>query len=350
MTVVLAEHRLERVVQYADRIVTVTPTGNVVDDTPAAAMTSALVAPPVVELGRWAGWQPLPLSVRDARRAAEPLRERLTSLAPPRPRREPAGHVVTVTRLADAPVARVRGLVARYGDITALRGIDLAVSPGEVVALMGRNGAGKSTLLAHLVGLFAPTAGSVEVAGHDPHRRPASDLIRDVGLVPAEPADLFCADTIDNELAHGSHTGPGRALLDRLAPDIDGQRHPRDLSEGQRLALALALVLATEPPVLLLDEPTRGLDYPAKTRLVAVLRERADAGTAIVIATHDVELAAEVASRTVVLADGEIVADGPTNDVVTASPAFAPQVAKILHPLPWLTVAQVRASLDPSGP
>ena len=163
-------------------------------------------------------------------------------------------------------------------------------------------------------------------------------------------ADLFCADTIDNELAHGSHTGLGRALLDRLAPDIDGQRHPRDLSEGQRLALALALVLATEPPVLLLDEPTRGLDYPAKTRLVAVLRERADAGTAIVIATHDVELAAEVASRTVVLADGEIVADGPTNDVVTASPAFAPQVAKILHPLPWLTVAQVRASLDPSGP
>ena len=348
ITVVLAEHRLERVVQYADRIVTVTPAGNVVDDMPAAAMASALVAPPVVELGRWAGWYPLPLSVRDARRAAEPLRERLTSLARPGPRREPTDHTVTATDPVDAPVARVRGLVARYGDVTALRGIDLAVSPGEVVALMGRNGAGKSTLLAHLVGLFAPAGGSVEVAGYEPHRRSASDLIRDVGLVPQEPADLFCADTIDDELAHGSHTGSGRALLDRLAPGIDGQGHPRDLSEGQRLALALAFVLAAQPPLLLLDEPTRGLDYPAKERLVGVLRERAAAGTAVVIATHDVELAAEVASRTVVLADGEIVADGPTNDVVTASPAFAPQVAKILHPLPWLTVAQVRASLDPS--
>ena len=104
-------------------------------------------------------------------------------------------------------------------------------------------------------------------------------------------------------------------------------------------------MIAGQPPVLLLDEPTRGLDYPGKARLVQVLLEQAAAGTAVILATHDVELAAEVSHRTVVLADGEIVADGPTREVVTASPAFAPQIAKILAPLPWLTVAQVRATL-----
>jgi len=335
ITVVMAEHRLERVVQYADRIITVHVDGTVSDDAPAPAMADAVIAPPVVELGRLARWQPLPLSVRDARRAAGPLRERLAAITHPRLTTEPASPVVTT-----------RGLVARYGDVIALRGVDFSIAPGEIVALMGRNGAGKSSLLAQLVGLYAPAAGRVEVAGHEPHRRSASDVIRDIALVPQQPSDLFCADTVDDEIGRRP---AAREMLDRLAPGIDGALHPRDLSEGQRLALALALVLTNRPPVLLLDEPTRGLDYPAKARLVKVLREYARSGSAIVVATHDVELAADAASRTVVLADGELVADGPTSEVVTASPAFAPQVAKILHPLPWLTVDQVRTGLEMSA-
>ncbi len=335
MTVVLAEHRLERVVQYADRIVQVTDAGHVVDGNPARAMAEAVVAPPVVELGRLAAWEPLPLSVRDARRAAGPLRERL-SLAAPQAPPAPAAH---------PPVIEVRALVAQYGRYIALRGVDLVVRPGEIVAVMGRNGAGKSTLLAHVAGLLSPAAGSVSVTGHEPHRRAASELVRDVALVPQEPTDLFCAETVAAELGDGA----ARALLDRLSPGIDDGAHPRDLSEGQRLAVALALVLALAPPVLLLDEPTRGLDYPAKQRLIEVLRDRAAAGIAIVVATHDVELAADLAIRTIVLADGEVVADGPTAEVVTASPAFAPQVAKILHPLPWLTVTQVRTELEGSA-
>jgi energy-coupling factor transport system ATP-binding protein len=337
VTVVAAEHRLERVVQYADRIVQVGDDGRVTDTTPGVAMEHSVVAPPVVELGRLVNWRPLPLSVRDARRAAQPLRSTLEAMGAP--------DVVPAT--AREPVVSVRKLQARYGDLLALRDVSLAVAPGEIVALMGRNGAGKSTLLRHLVGLQKPHAGQVLVAGHDPYRRSSADLIRDVGLVPQEPADLFYSDTVDAE-TDGSGAR-ARIMLDRLAPGIDGCMHPRDLSEGQRLALALALVMAGKPPVLLLDEPTRGLDYPGKTRLVQVLRELALAGTAVILATHDVELAAEVSHRTVVLADGDVVADGPTRDVVTASPAFAPQVAKILSPLPWLTVAQVRATLLAAG-
>ena len=169
-------------------------------------------------------------------------------------------------------------------------------------------------------------------------------------MVPQEPGDLLYADTVGQECAEadrdaGAPAGTAYAVFAGLVTGATPDQHPRDLSEGQRLALALAVVLAGRPPVVLLDEPTRGLDYPGKAALVQVLRELAATGHAVVLATHDVELAATVTDRTVVLADGEVVSDGPSRDVVVSSPAFAPQVAKVLAPLPWLTVAEVAASL-----
>ncbi|MFY9231861.1 MAG: AAA family ATPase, partial [Candidatus Nanopelagicales bacterium] len=139
--------------------------------------------------------------------------------------------------------------------------------------------------------------------------------------------------------------GTTRALLALMAPEILDGTHPRDLSEGQRLLLVLCLILAARPPLLLLDEPTRGLDYPTKTRLARVLADLAAAGHAIALATHDVELVAEIADRVIILAEGEVVADGSTSDVVMSSPMFAPQVAKILSPQEWLTVGQVEHAL-----
>jgi energy-coupling factor transporter ATP-binding protein EcfA2 len=139
----------------------------------------------------------------------------------------------------------------------------------------------------------------------------------------------------------GARPGTALAILHRLAPAISGDSHPRDLSEGQRLILALAVVLAGDPRVLLLDEPTRGLDYASKATLVEVLLQLRQRRTAVIMATHDVELAAEVADRVLVLAEGEVVADGLAPDVVVGSPMFAPQVAKILGEGEWLTVRQV---------
>ncbi|GAA1240306.1 hypothetical protein GCM10009578_096130 [Streptomyces rhizosphaericus] len=171
-----------------------------------------------------------------------------------------------------------------------------------------------------------------------------------MGLVPQEPRDLLYADTVAAECAAadqdaGAAPGTCRELVGRLLPEVADTAHPRDLSEGQRLALALSVILTARPPLLLLDEPTRGLDYAAKARLVEVVRGLAADGHATVLATHDVELAAELAHRVVILAEGEVVADGPTAEVVVSSPAFAPQVAKVLAPLPWLTVPQVREAL-----
>jgi energy-coupling factor transport system ATP-binding protein len=346
VTVLVAEHRLERVVQYADRVVVVPGGGApVVSGPPAEVMRTAPVAPPVVELGRLAGWSPLPLSVRDARRRARDLSERLSAVRPAHPRE--------VVPLAAPVVATASGAVVRYGAAAgrpALRGVDLELRAGEVVALMGRNGAGKSTLLSALVGLRRPDDGTVLVQGADPHALAARDLVRRVGMVPQEPGDLLYADSVAEECraADGdADAPPGTALavFADLVPGVDPATHPRDLSEGQRLALALAVVLAGRPPLVLLDEPTRGLDYPGKERLVAVLRGLASAGHAVLLATHDVELAATLTDRTVVLAEGEVVSDGPSREVVVASPAFAPQVAKVLAPQPWLTVAEVAHAL-----
>ncbi|MGW7333825.1 energy-coupling factor ABC transporter ATP-binding protein, partial [Streptomyces sp. NPDC054840] len=242
-------------------------------------------------------------------------------------------------------------VTVRRGRVQALHGITLTVAPGETIALMGRNGAGKSTLLSTLVGTVTPTTGEVTVGGRTPHRTPPREMVRRVGLVPQEPRDLLYADTVAAECAAADSdaaASPGtcRDLVSALLPDIADDIHPRDLSEGQRLALALALVLTGRPALLLLDEPTRGLDYAAKVRLIEILRGLAADGHAIVLATHDVELAAELAHRVVILAGGEVVADGPTAEVVVSSPAFAPQVAKVLAPDPWLTVRQVAEALD----
>ncbi|MFE3933026.1 energy-coupling factor ABC transporter ATP-binding protein, partial [Streptomyces goshikiensis] len=249
------------------------------------------------------------------------------------------------------PAAHVTNLSVRRARAEVLHGITLTVTPGETVALMGRNGAGKSTLLSTLVGTVPPTTGQVTVSGRTPHRTPPPEMIRHVGLVPQDPRDLLYADTVGAECAAadsdaGRPAGTCRALVTALLPDVPDDTHPRDLSEGQRLALALALVLTGRPGLLLLDEPTRGLDYAAKARLIEILRGLAADGHAIVLATHDVELAAELAHRVVILAGGEIVADGPTAEVVVSSPAFAPQVAKILAPGHWLTVAQVAEALE----
>jgi energy-coupling factor transporter ATP-binding protein EcfA2 len=334
-TVVVAEHRLERVAQYADRLVLLTGSGQAVSGEPAAVLADSPVAPPVVELGRLAGWDPLPLSVRDARRRAGPLRAALEPLLP------------SAVPVPTGPaVLTAEAIVVRYGAVVAVREVDLELAAGEVVALMGRNGSGKSSLLWALQGAGARSAGTVSVAGVDPAALPPHQARRHVGLVPQTPSDLLYLDTVDAECAQADREssavdGACRALLDRLVPGIPGDRHPRDLSEGQRLALVLAIQLAAAPVVVLLDEPTRGLDYPGKAQLRSVVRSLAAEGRSVVLATHDVEFVAAAADRVVVMAEGEVIADGRTAEVVVASPAFAPQVAKILAPQPWLTVEQI---------
>jgi energy-coupling factor transport system ATP-binding protein len=319
ITVVAAEHRLERVVHYADRVIAMTGDGAVTIGAPRDVFAWSPLAPPVVALGQMCKWEPLPLSVRDARRFAEPLRARLaTAAAPPRGR----------SVLQDEPLLIADHVVVEYPGAVAVRDVTIALEAGEVVALMGRNGSGKSSLL---WAMHARAAGAPS-------------------LVPQSPGDLLDLTSVAAECALGDRdagvaAGTTAALLRRLIGDVDPDAHPRDLSEGQRLGLTLAIQLVTGPRVVLLDEPTRGLDPVAKERFTEVVRELAADGRAVMIATHDVEFVAEVADRVVVMAEGEVVADGPAAEIVCSSAAFAPQVAKILYPAEWLTVAEVAEAL-----
>ncbi|MGB7817822.1 MAG: ATP-binding cassette domain-containing protein, partial [Ornithinibacter sp.] len=249
-----------------------------------------------------------------------------------------------------------RGVVVRHpGDVIAVAGVDIDLHAGEVTALMGRNGSGKSSLLWALQGSGPRSAGTVEVgpAGgkDDPSALQPGERRRRIGLVPQDASDLLYLDTVAGECEQadresGATPGTCARLLGDLAPGIPAQRHPRDLSEGQKLALVLAVQLSADPPVLLLDEPTRGLDPSAKATLSSILRTLAAQGRSVTVSTHDVEFVAESADRVVVLAAGEVVADGPTEQIVVASPAFAPQVSKVTAPGPWLTVDDVRTALS----
>jgi energy-coupling factor transport system ATP-binding protein len=193
-----------------------------------------------------------------------------------------------------------------------LRGIDLQLRPGEAVALMGRNGAGKSTLLAHMAGLLEPTRGKLWRAGR-------------VALLMQNPGDYFLHERV------GEEASPEALEMVGLAGAAE--RHPRDLSGGQRQRLALAIVLGGRRPdaaALALDEPTRGMDRAAKESLAAWLCERAAAGLAVIVATHDCEFAAQFASRVVLLAGGRAIADGPPSRLLAGGWYFSTETARIL--------------------
>jgi energy-coupling factor transport system ATP-binding protein len=332
MTVFLAEHRLDRVAGAADLVLGFED-GRVRVGEPADVIGGARVGPPVARVGRLLGWDPVPLTVRDARAAARrgPA-PRPTSLSRTTGSTEPPGDQRVV----------VRGLTATHGPTVALAGVDLTVAAGEVLALMGRNGAGKTTLLRSIAGVHPPAAGMVAIDGHPP--RPGIDA----ALCPQDPGSILFAETVHDEvrasLAARGRPGTSAAILERFGIGGLADRHPRDLSAGQRLLVATAATVAVGAPVLLLDEPTRGVDPETKASLAGFLRAHAADGGAVLLATHDVELAAAVATRVAMLSGGEVIADGAPGDVLGDSHVFAPQMTRVFGP-GWLTPEQVAAAI-----
>ena len=239
LTVVLAEHRLERVVQYADRVVVLESDAAPESGLPADMMATSPVAPPVVQLARLVGWSPVPVSVRDARRLARPLRTTLATVKELPPAPVAAGLAAGAGTDSRAGVS-FRQVTLAYGPVRALEGVDLEVHGGEVLALMGRNGAGKSTPLRIAVGLLAPGSGTVRLGGakgSDPRTLTGPELLRRVGFVPQEPGDLLCEDSVAAECRAadadaGLTSGSCAEVLGELAPEINPALHPGDLSEG----------------------------------------------------------------------------------------------------------------------
>jgi energy-coupling factor transport system ATP-binding protein len=285
----------------------------------------------VARLGRALGWRPAPLTVRSARRHSEEIRLTLESVRQePRP---PNG--------GERSLARARGLTAAYDEHPVLRKVDIDIERGEVVALMGRNGSGKTTLLRCLAGLHEPEQGRVSVGAEE--ARPGSN----VALSPQAPETILFRDTVLDEVQTTLDASGGKLDAEQLLRALGiaqfAENHPRDLSAGQRLLVAVAAIAATGAPLLLLDEPTRGLDPESKSLLSRFINRWAGRDNAVMLATHDVELVAELAARVVILAAGEVIADGSPADVLGDSPVFAPQMSRVFGP-GWLTVDQVAAA------
>ncbi len=332
LTVVMAEHRLERVMRVVDNVIWLPGDGSIDFGPAAEVLLRADVVPPLAALSKTLGWPKVPLSVREARRRVR--RERIEVSNPP-----------IEERFTGEKLASVKKLGVRYGNVLAVADVSVDFYRGEVAALMGRNGAGKSSLLWALQGGIA-SSGSVKIDGVDPRKLTPGKAREIVSLVPQTASDLLYRHTVAEECEQAdteSGVAPGTTsrILDDLGASLPMDRHPRDLSEGQRLALVLAIQLAASPDLVLLDEPTRGLDYTMKAQLISMVKSLARKGKCVIISTHDVEFAASATSRMLIMADGDIVADGPTRLVCTSSPAYSPQISKVFLPVSVMDADEV---------
>lgn len=353
LTIVLAEHRLERILRYAERVIALDRGHVVADGYTPEILEDMPQLPPLVELGRRLSWNPLPITVKEGLRFAG----RVTF-------GENAGAPATGEGIREHGAQnRDRSLVLEAKQVRfafngrpILQGVNLNVARGEAVVLMGRNGSGKTTLLRCLVGLLRAQSGEIEIAGRSIRGRHVADICRDAAYLPQVSDDLLFADSVRDELAatltnHAMNGGRHRliqGMLEQLGLQEYATAYPRDLSVGQRQRVAIGAVTVTEPSLLLLDEPTRGLDYGAKHALVELWRRLRLNGPGMLMVTHDVELAAQVADRVLILSQGELIADGPATEVLGASPLFAPQIARLFPGKGWLTIDDALAGIQVS--
>ena len=235
-----------------------------------------------------------------------------------------------------------------YEDRVAVRNISLSINSGEFIAVIGRNASGKTTFAKLLNGLLKPEKGKVTVKGIDTRNSTVADLSRSIGYVFQNPNDHLFADTVEAEI-----------LLSMLNSDIEKQEidvainhilhqfnlveyrntYPRYLSGGEKQRVALASVLVTRPEIVILDEPTRGMDYQLKQELVEILNNLRLQGTSIIMITHDIEMVAECADRVILLSEGEIVVDGNKRDVLSRALIFSPQINRLAQSLSHLGIA-----------
>ncbi len=374
LTIVLSEHRLERVVQYADQLIVFEGDAAappiITAGPPREMLRQSPLVPPLVELGQALGWEPLPLTLKEGRRyvlshaldnpdistpsvIAETVRGKgLGERLWPR-RAEPR-------RELPLPVLAAEAVSVGRGGQNILRDVSVALYSGETVALMGRNGSGKTTLLRALNGLDPVAHGRVLRAGQNITAVPAEVRAQEIGYVPQDPRALLFHETVADELIwtlkQRASTHPSTAIEERVRQTLGllglehlAKAHPRDLSGGEQQRVALAAILVAEPQILLLDEPTRGLDYRHKAHLTQLLRKLQRTGRAVMIVTHDVELVAATADRIVLLGSGQVVVSGPPRELLNDSLIFSSQIGKLFRHRAWLTVEEALRGMRDEG-
>jgi energy-coupling factor transporter ATP-binding protein EcfA2 len=335
ITLVIAEHRLDRLLGSCTRL-TLLEDGKIVADGSPQHVAERLPDPPIlVQVSRLLGWSPPALSVAEGKR-----RLRGCQLLSPvqRPAPSPGPTLLALERIA-----------CRRGERLVLEDVTLEVARGLVTGIVGRNGSGKTTLLRAALGLEGIVRGRVWLDGRPVHETLRAGESGSIAYVPQYPGALLVGSRLRDDLElvarvrQVSTTAVDEIVdLFELHPLLD--THPADLSSGERQRAALAVALTGHPALIVLDEPTRGLGLRLKQRLASELRRRAAAGAAVLLTTHDVDFAAMVADRIVLLSEGRIVNEGPPHLVLGESFSYAPIVSRLFGPS-FVTVSDVEQAL-----
>lgn len=342
ITVVLIEQRLERCFHLADRVL-VMDKGKIIYDhhAPEAVSRWAIkndtpFIPPLAKLFAGMGYSKVPTTVKQGRKIIKehyPF-SKLSVQTPV--------NVVKETRESELTGGKclldIQNLWFTYSNgKEALKNINLSVKCGDFIVIMGESGAGKTTLMKNINGLLKPGRGQVKILNRDTRKLSVEQLSSTIGYLSQNPSDYLFLPTVREELDFTLKNlglpddGISQEILNKLqlTPYIDS--NPRDLSTGERQRVALASVLVAKPRLLLLDEPTRGLDYRLKEELGDILLQLQKEGVAIIIITHDVEFAAEYAGEIVMMAGGSIIARGNKYKMLSGSTFYSPQVNKLFN-------------------
>lgn len=335
VSVLLAEHRLERVLSHVDSVVIVHGDGSVSKLSPSDAFKEYRLVPPIVELSMRLGWSPV---------ALDPTQCSYKTIQPSQWTSRSGVRPVSTEVLLEASALKVS-----YGSVDAVKPVDAKLHAGEILAVMGENGSGKSSFIWALHGLGKRSGGVVETPWGDPITLNDEERLGCITLVPQKAADLLFLNSLAEELEESDLVAKVEptstaSLFAKFAGRVDPRKHPRDLSAGQQLALVLAAQLVKGARVVLLDEPTRGLDYEAKRALARILEKLKDEGKGIVLASHDIEFVAMLASRVIVLQAGRIVEEGSPEQVFAAGAKLASQTSLALSTPGLISVNQVHAS------
>lgn len=375
LTAILVEHRLDRVVQHIDRLVVLDGGMIMADGDPRTILSDSKVAqsgvgmPPVVKLSQGLKERGIsigntPLTVKEGRAALAKVfqcqlaaknfhsyhckaqsAEAIPKDSKTRLFRFPFATSRALAQRNDIarPLIEVRDLWHAYPNgFVALKNISLKICGGEFIAIMGRNASGKTTLVKHFNGLLKPTKGDVLVNGSNTKEKTIAELAKKVGYVFQNPNNHLFADTVEEEIAftlrnlgfsHQEMKPMIDQVLERFGLVPYRRQYPRSLSGGEKQRVALASILVAQPKIIILDEPTRGMEYELKAELMRFLDEYRRDSKTVILVTQDVETVAEYGDRVILLSEGGIVVDGTKREVLSQALLFSPQINRLAQSL-----------------
>lgn len=331
LTILISEHRLERLLPYANLMVNLSADQTIHFGKPQHVLEKMNGVPPIIEIAKKLAVSPLPLTTETF-----PI-EILKATS--------AGKAIFPITSTDKQelVLSIQNLSTSLDDRLILKDINIDIYPGETLVLMGLNGAGKTTLLRSILKLI-PSTGTAVLEGGEMNNMRFSQIIQKIAYLPQNPNDLLFAESIIDELKitlknhnlEANDTGLF-TFLGNFGLTDKAHRYPRDLSVGERQRTALAAITVHDPAIIFLDEPTRGLDYAAKKALSVLFHQWRQQNKALLIVTHDVEFAAHLADRVVILEEGKVIFDGSPQEGLSAFPAFQTQTAQLFPGTGWIT-------------